>query len=403
MSGHGLSTPRCSSPRHRCRWLAATVLTLAVGGVADLRAAPCGPFTDVSHDNEFCPAILELYYIGVTAGTSPTSFGPTLPVTRQVLAALLARSASGAGRAQGSRRAALDQFWTTKVALDFSVGFLGSNNLFPRRCKADGADIWVTHPADGRVSRVRASDNRVLEAWTGASAAEGVLHAQGLVFVTGSTNPGSLYVFDPGEAPGTVIAIPLTSPLGANPNAIAFDGNFIWTANLDGTVSRVVPASTFPWSSATIAGYGTPYGILYDGAHVWITDTAGGRLLKLNSHAIEQIVPVGANPSHPIFDGTNIWVPNFGSNTVTVVRASTGAVLATLTDNGLAGPRSAAFDGQRILIVNEVGESVSTWRAADLAPLGSVPTGGSSAPYGACSDGVNFWVTLQAYHELARF
>jgi len=393
-----------SSRRGFPRWLAvaAAATLLGAGVTARLDAAPCGPFTDVDDTDPFCPSILEIYYLGITAGTSPNTFGPTLPVTRQMLAAMLARGASDATLGRAGRRPALDQFWETKVFPLWNVGYLGSENLFPRRCKADGADVWVTHPSSGRVTRVRASDSRVLDAWTGATGAQGVLPAMGLVFVTGSTSPGALYLLDPGEAPSAVFVVPVSSPLGNNPNSIAFDGTALWTANTDGSVSRVAPATTFPWSNLTVAGYGSPYGILYDGTNIWVTDTAGGRLLKLNGHAIEQIVTVGANPSHPAFDGSNIWVPNAGSDSVTVVSASTGAVLATLTGNGLASPRSAAFDGERVMVVSE-GESVSTWRAADLVALGSVATGGSSAPYGACSDGINFWVTLQGFHELARF
>ncbi len=104
------------------------------------------------------------------------------------------------------------------------------------------------------------------------------------------------------------------------------------------------------------------------------------------------------------FDRTNIWVPN-NSGTVSVVRASNGAVLATLTGNGIVNPNAAAFDGQRILIANFGGDSVSLWKAADLSPLGSVGTGSgpSSLPAGACSDGLNFWITLQGTNKLARF
>jgi YVTN family beta-propeller protein len=65
-----------------------------------------------------------------------------------------------------------------------------------------------------------------------------------------------------------------------------------------------------------------------------------------------QTVNVGTNPRYPVFDGTNIWVPNNGDNSVSVVRAATGAVTATLTNNGLNDPRQAAFDGQRILVTN---------------------------------------------------
>ena len=84
------------------------------------------------------------------------------------------------------------------------------------------------------------------------------------------------------------------------------------------------------------------------------------------------------------------------------MRASNGAVLATLTGNGTGNPRMAAFDGERVLTSNGgASESVSLWRAADLQPLGSFGMPGT--PFGICSDGVNFWITLGAPPKIARF
>ena len=137
--------------------------------------------------------------------------------------------------------------------------------------------------------------------------------------------------------------------------------------------------------------------------NVWTTDQTAGTLLKLNSAAaILQTVTVGSAPAIPVFDGANIWVPNNLSDSVSVVRASTGAVLATLTGNGLSGPSVAAFDGERILVTERTGNAVSLWKAADLSPIGFLSTGSNTHPFGACSDGLNFWVSL-ASQQLARF
>jgi hypothetical protein len=119
---------------------------------------------------------------------------------------------------------------------------------------------------------------------------------------------------------------------------------------------------------------------------------------------------VGLNPRFPVFDGTNIWVPNSGDPSVTVVRVkdaegnalSSAFVLATLGGNGLDNPITAAFDGERILVTN-MSSGVSLWKAADLRPLGSFSTGAGTGPLGACSDGLNFWITLSNTHKLARF
>jgi hypothetical protein len=87
------------------------------------------------------------------------------------------------------------------------------------------------------------------------------------------------------------------------------------------------------------------------------------------------------------------------------MRASNGAVLATLTGNGLAQPLNAAFGGQRILVTNSLAgaDSVSLWKAADLTVIGSFGTGAGTQPFGACSDGISFWITLTDDGQLARF
>jgi DNA-binding beta-propeller fold protein YncE len=220
--------------------------------------------------------------------------------------------------------------------------------------------------------------------------------------VTGITSPGKLYIMDPAVA--TVFMLPIS--LGSFPGQLSFDGARIWTANQGGSVSIV---TLNPLSVNTVtAGFTEPEGILYDGANMWVTDAGNqrdpGNLFKLDSNgAIIQTITVGPYAKFSVFDGTNIWVPNYGSSTVTVVRASTGTVLATLAGNGLNFPQTAAFDGERILVTNHNGNSVSLWNAADLSPLGSVSTGSGSNPFGACSDGLNFWITLEDANKLARF
>jgi hypothetical protein len=235
-----------------------------------------------------------------------------------------------------------------------------------------------------------------------------VLAAKGRIFVSGYANPGFLYSIDPSQ-PASALT-PLTT-LGTFPHGIAFDGSRIWTANqgidqIFGTGSvSIVTLNPLSVTNVTM-DFTSPIGIVYDGANMWVTDigTVPGKLFKLDSSgAIIQTVTVGTNPWFPVFDGTNIWVPNNGSGSVTVVRASTGTVLATLTGNFLTSPNTAAFDGERILVTNLNGNSVSLWNASDLSPLVGILTDSSIGPYGACSDGLNFWVTLQGTGQLARF
>ena len=367
-------------------------------GASGALLGTCGPFTDTSAD-AFCPFVLEVFTLGITTGTTATTYDPTSNVTRLQMAAFLSRTVDGVLK-RGNRRAALDQFWTSQDSTVLGLTTVGGA---PRFVRSDGAQLWVANSSSNTVSRVRAEDAKVLETWTGATGAFGVLVAMGRVFLTGYTSPGNLYQIDPSDPAGSVTT--LASNLGNTPRGIAYNGSRIWTANGGGSVSIVSPGASPPWTVTTVTtGFTQPFGALYDGANVWVTDLTSGTLLKLDaSGAILQTVTVGANPAFPIFDGSNIWVPNIGPNSVSVVRASDGAVLATLTGNGLTTPTSAAFDGQRILVTNSVtGDSVSLWKAADLSPLGSFGTGTGTNPQEACSDGINFWITLNTA-RLARF
>lgn len=303
----------------------------------------------------------------------------------------------------GSRRAALNQWWTTTP--HFGVGLatttVGNTPVF---VTSDGADLWVSNYGSNTISRVRASDGKLLETWTGTTVGVGVLSAMGRLFVAGGTSPGSLYMIDPSQPAGTATTV--ASNLGSNPQGIAFDGNRIWTAN-NRSVSIVTPGVSTPWSVSTVStGFSELAGILYDGTNIWVTDYIAGTLLKVDSSGtILQTVNVGDGPQFPAFDGINIWVPVFYSNTIMVVQAASGTVVATLTS---PSPHSAAFDGERILVTNYSDGKVSLWKAAGLTPLGTfsigkTPTGEPSLPGGVCSDGLNFWVILQGTNELARF
>ena len=274
------------------------------------------PFDDVLPANIFFCSIAEAYFSGLTNGTTPTTYNPADPVPREQMAAFVTRTMDQSLR-RGSQRAALDQFWTTQSANNLALTPLPPPISTPQLVKSDGADVWVANNGNGRVYRVRASDGKLLETWTGADGAYGVLCAMGKVFVTGDTNPGKLYQIDPTQPAGAVTA--LSSSLGDDPLGIAYDGQRIWTANEGQSVSIITLNPTVVTNVPS--GGNLLAGVIYDGTNIWVTDESTGQLDKLDSTgAILQTVDVGTRPRFPAFDGTNIWVPNLFSNTVTVVR-----------------------------------------------------------------------------------
>src|SRR5262249_18522891 len=143
-------------------------------------------------------------------------------------------------------RAAMDQFWTTQNATVLGLTTVGAT---PQTVAADGADVWVTNEDDATISRVRGSDGKLLETWTGAANVFGVLSAMGRVFATGALLTGALYRIDPSQAAGAVTTV--ASNLGNGPLSIAFDGSRIWTSN-QGSVSIVTPGASIPWTATTV-------------------------------------------------------------------------------------------------------------------------------------------------------
>ena len=395
----------------------AMILTVALCAItaatARLRADTglCGeasitlPFTDVPSSNIFFCSIAEAFFSGLTNGTGATTYGPSHGVPREQMAAFVTRTMDQSVR-RSSKRAALRQFWTIQTADNLALTSVDNG---PRLVESDGLDLWVANEGSSTVSRVRASDGHLIESWTGATSAFGVLVAMGKIFVTGQTSPGMLYRIDPTQAAGSVTV--LSSGLVTKPLGIAFDGQRIWTANL-GTVAGTGSVSIVTLSPLNVVnvstGFSNPAGVVFDGSNTWVTDSGDGEVKKLDSNGnILMSVPVGAFPLYPAFDGTNIWIPNHNSNTVSIVRAGgsfAATVVTTLAGNGLNGPQQASFDGERMLITNNDGNSVSLWKASDLTPIGNFSTGtGGFGAFGACSDGLNYWITLFSTAKLARF
>src|SRR5262249_33506146 len=91
----------------------------------------------------------------------PPPCPPFLRAPRLQMAAFLSRTVDAAAR-RSSRRLVLERLWFPVPR----IGILGSSA--PRLIKSDGADLWIAIFGDGSVIRMRASDFKYLETWTGA-------------------------------------------------------------------------------------------------------------------------------------------------------------------------------------------------------------------------------------------
>jgi DNA-binding beta-propeller fold protein YncE len=87
-------------------------------------------------------------------------------------------------------------------------------------------------------------------------------------------------------------------------------------------------------------------------------------------------------------DGANVWVANFGSNTVAKVRPSDGAILGTYAVG--TSPQGLAFDGANTWVANVNSANVTRLRASNGATVGTCP--GGNNPQFVAWDGANIWV-----------
>src|SRR6476646_10006460 len=124
----------------RFLFLWALAAAVFVGGAANAAFAVCGPFSDVS-DAAFCPFVLEIFSLGITTGTTATTFSPGDTVNRLQMAAFLSRTVDRA-LTRGSRRAALEMFWRIQNPVRLSTTTVGN---LPRGAASDGADVWVAN------------------------------------------------------------------------------------------------------------------------------------------------------------------------------------------------------------------------------------------------------------------
>jgi|HubBroStandDraft_1064217.scaffolds.fasta_scaffold00114_27 YVTN family beta-propeller protein len=203
------------------------------------------------------------------------------------------------------------------------------------------------------------------------------------------------------------ISANITFPVGGAPVAGAVDNTgHVWISNGgSSSVTKMLPdgsiVATYPvaantdlagspqhstvwylaqhsgnhiWRANAPAGTPVPAGIAFAGDSMWIADYGRGVAVQMSmSGTVLQSVPVGLNPFAIAFNGSQVWVANENSNTVTVINASTGAVAATYA-TGVA-PVGIECDGVHMWIansdsntvveMNSDGSTVATFSVAD--------------------------------------
>jgi YVTN family beta-propeller protein len=172
-------------------------------------------------------------------------------------------------------------------------------------------------------------------------------------------------------------------------------------------------AKTFP------AGGNSPFGLAFDGTNIWVANNQSDTVSKVNAVtgvSTNITLPVGSLPFEVAFDGTNIWVTDNGTGKVSKIVAATGAVVGSGFPTSLvapvagSGPAGIAFDGTNIWVTNSVPGTVSKLNPATGAIVDEFATSVGTAqvlaadadPIGVAFDGTNIWVANNATATVSK-
>lgn len=100
-------------------------------------------------------------------------------------------------------------------------------------------------------------------------------------------------------------------------------------------------------------------------------------------------VAVGIQPRGIAFDGSHIWVVNWGSHNVSKIDINNNAVVTSVASGG--GPQGIAFDGTHIWVANEKNDGLSKIDMIRNVKLTDFSM--RSSPWGIAFEGTHIWVT----------
>jgi len=142
------------------------------------------------------------------------------------------------------------------------------------------------------------------------------------------------------------------------PQALAFDGTDVWSADIcttgDGRFSKITSGGTVTSRSCNLLCQ--VGGIAFDGNDIWVTSRGNDSVGKINTSTcavtVYSLTSVGCQPTKMTFDGTYLWTVNTGCDTFS--RISTSGVVTNFTGTtGVVGyGRWITNDGTNVWVTN---------------------------------------------------
>ena len=123
-------------------------------------------------------------------------------------------------------------------------------------------------------------------------------------------------------------------PATAGPEAITFDGTYVWVATqFNNSVTRI-RVSDGAVAGTFIVGK-RPVALLYAAGSIWVANLLSNNVMKItpSTGAIAATIAVADGPGGLAFDGVNLWVANRHSNNVTKLSTSGSSSALSLLES----------------------------------------------------------------------
>ena len=162
-------------------------------------------------------------------------------------------------------------------------------------------------------------------------------------------------------------------PVGEAPLRIVDTPDGVWVSVIsDGTVVRIDPASGSVDTTVRLKPASSePEGLAWDGAHLWVVDQAGGRVVELDpSGAVVDSFDTDDEPRLVAVGDSGVWVANFGGTSVS--RVAAGRV-RTVPLPGCVGPQGIAEAAGRVWVSCTLSGKAVALDATTMEQVAEVP------------------------------
>lgn len=283
--------------------------------------------------------------------------------------------------------------WTIKQngTAAYTVGY------DPRDVTFDGDKVWVSNHNGANVNRVSRATGAVDLTVGVGSKPYGILYAHGYVWVANYGSDSITRMNPDGTGVATIALVAGDGPLGLTKIVTSAGGQFLTischksgkvksinleTLSLVGLATTVGRKPCFMYS-VTIGGKSFLYVANYLDNTVSVVSEAG---------TVVATIPVGQGPFGITFDGTHVWVCNYADSSLSLIDPITNTVTAVIQLGTRKGPTDAAHIDGYVWVTCAATREVARVNVATRIPTAYEPM--PSSPRSIMYDGTDAWMPL---------